>query len=170
MLKQKWIFVIAVALFSSFAFADEPVKVTGQPKDEFEFFCKFNGNFATQKGGKSGLECWVEGTGELDQKDVTKKPDGHEREAFKVKCNSGFELRSEETAQSIDDGRLFINADRGERIATLRVERFLKDNDRDNEHDHDHGKVKYADLLLGDSKGDAARLSGTCEFKFKKDK
>lgn len=155
MLNRKWILVIAVALFSSYAFAETPANDDKQ----VEIFCRFDGPSMAIWNARSGLECEVEARVKIEHlvAGVTDNEMGRD-EQFRVRCNGDFEIRDDDPAVKLSGDELFINAKQRQMIATLDIERFSKGRDNDD-------RRREAILLLGDRAGNSANLKSVCEIR-----
>ena len=153
----------AIGLLStipSYSFADDLAPGHNDDK-KFEYECKLEG---CDNGDDDDLKCWVKGTlcVEDNHFDALHRGCNDNDNSIEIKCNNHFKLDEKKVATTIEKGTLWVNADEHKKIATLRVEDFLKAL-----HHGGHHFKADADLLISKHLGNADRLSGECKFKKK---
>jgi hypothetical protein len=156
---------ILVGLFSSVAFADVSVDPANGRRDTIEYKCKFEGFSSCANCGDERTSCWVEGflcNEGGDNKDYRRCRDSND--PIKIKCSDGFRLESRDVAIELDNGTLWINAERHESIATIRVEDFFDDHRALDDHRGDNEFRRVADLMVSEKEGQANRFEGSCTF------
>ncbi len=161
-MNKKYSLFLVMGLFSSFAFADPAPDY--EHSRIFEYRCNVETCSTCHSHGHEGAECWVEGT--VCQDDYDRHSEGGRKcqpkdDSIKIRCTNGFELSDEYAATATKGDTLWVNGDEKDKIATLRVEDFVKQAKRDN-----YFRLE-ADLLISKKRNEADRLNGKCTFKKK---
>jgi hypothetical protein len=153
---------VFVGMISTAAFAQGEVETEKKERNErISYECKFEGKETCESCKDEKIECWVEGSfcEKKDHSDSWGKGD----DPIRVRCTNGFNLRTHDSAVKLGDESLWINASQDEKLLTLFVEEFKK------EERHEDDFVRKAELMFSRKKGDANRIGGICSFKRKCD-
>lgn len=164
---------VIVGFCSSIAQANQPVNVDNR-KETIKYECKFEGPKTCANCGEEKLGCKVEGVlcNEIDERGESRKC-RDSKDPIEIRCTDGFKLESRDAAVELDNKTLWINADsekewdtlgeRDDKIATIRVEDFIKD------HRGEQEFRRKADLLTSKKEGEANHIDGVCKFEKKRD-
>ncbi|MFL5812755.1 MAG: hypothetical protein ACJ763_04205 [Bdellovibrionia bacterium] len=124
------------------------------------YFCEFEGRGLSEHGHQDrDVRCKVEGilsgiTVSAESVATPVIPGG----PIEIKCSNGYKLESEYTAIAAQGGNLWINAERHDRLATIRVEDFY------GPAAQNEGKRFKADLLAANSA--VIHGEGKCRFEY----
>ncbi len=115
--------VFGLLSFAGYASADAEVHPLPAGRVGQQFQCRLEGRgVGSGSHQDEGVRCWVSGS--LRCIMDTDRACSTSGSRIEIKCSNGFKLEDEYPAVTIQKGTLWINADKHDKIATLRVKDF----------------------------------------------
>lgn len=148
--------VVAVGFLASASYASAVPGPTTVPYGA-RYFCEFEGQGLSEHGHQDrDVRCKVEGVliGITAESAATPVPGN----AIEIKCSNGYKLEAPYTALSFLGGNLWINAEKHDKLATIRIQEFLVPGAQED------GRRFKADLLAANSV--VIHGEGKCRFEY----